>query len=150
MATVLRLTVLTGPHKNEKFCFCGHARCLIGRAEDCFVRLTGTPRDALVSRHHCELILEPAVLMLNDLASSNGTFINGTRVESVELPLTTAAAWQPLEPESVLNQGNLLTIGGTTFRMDLVDCPPKDHAIASDALWEEGETAKRGCPIQCT
>jgi pSer/pThr/pTyr-binding forkhead associated (FHA) protein len=150
MATVLRLTVLTGPHKNEKFCFCGLARCLIGRAEDCFVRLAGTPRDTLISRHHCQLILEPPVLTLNDLASSNGTFINGTRVNSVELPLTSAATWQSLDADSILSQGNLLTTGGTTFKVDLVECPPRDKAATVKPLWEEGEAAKRGCPIPCS
>ncbi len=150
MPTVLRLTVLTGPHKNEKFCFCGRAQCVIGRAEDCFVRLAGTARDLLISRHHCQLILEPPVLKVDDLASSNGTFINGTRVKSVELALTSDAGWQTLDPDSLMNQGSLLTTGGTTFRMELVECPPKDNAVAVGPLWEEGESAKKGCPIHCS
>ena len=149
MATVLRLTVLTGPHKSEKFCFCGPARCLIGRTGDCFVQLAGTPRDELISRHHCQLIIEPPVLLLNDLASLNGTFINGTRVDSEELALTSNADGKALDADSILNQGDLLTTGGTTFRMDLVECPPKDKIVAKEPFWEIGEAAKKGCPIHC-
>ena len=149
MATVLRLTVVTGPHKNEKFCFCGPVQCMIGRSEKCFVHLVGTPRDELISRHHCQLILGPRVLMLNDLASSNGTFLNGKRVESEELALPANADRQALATDSILHQGDLLTIGGTTFRLDLVEWPPKELGIAEEPLWASGEAAKKDCPIRC-
>src|ERR1700704_5072297 len=76
MATVLRLTVLTGPHKNEKFCFCGPPQCWIGRAGDFFVQLSGTARDEMISRHHCELIMKPPLLTFKDMASQNGTYLN--------------------------------------------------------------------------
>ncbi len=150
MATVLRLTVLTGPHKNEKFCFCGDAQCLIGRAADCFVQLAGTPRDSSISRHHCQLIFKPPTLMMQDLASQNGTFINGTKVESAELAMNSTADCQASETQLVFNQGDLLTTGGTTFKMELVECPPRDQGIAEESFWEKGETAKKGCPIRCT
>ena len=150
MVTILRLTVVTGPHKNEKFCFSGPGRCLIGRADDCFIQLVGAPQDELVSRHHCQLIIEPRALMLNDLISLNGTFINGIRVESEELALALNGDPDALDTDAVLHQGDLLTTGGTTFRMDLVECPPKDKVPAGESFWEKGETAKKGCPIQCS
>ena len=150
MPKVLRLTVLTGPHKNEKFCFCGPTRCLIGRAGDCFVQLAGMPRDGLISRHHCELVIAPPVFKLNDLGSQNGTFINGSRVESVELRLTLKADGAAADAEPFLNQGDLLTTGGTTFRMDVVECPPRDKVVDKVPLWEEGGISVRRCPIQCT
>lgn len=34
----------------------------------------------LVSRLHCRLTLQPEGLLVEDLASTNGTFVNGTRV----------------------------------------------------------------------
>ena len=149
MATVLRLTVLTGPHKNEKFCFSGPAQCLIGRAANCFVQLTGTRRDELISRHHSELIVEPPLLTLKDLASQNGTYFNGTRIESLELGLTSSEDGDSLDTGPTLNQGDLLTIGGTTLKLDLVECPPKGNVPAAESFWENGESAKKGCPIRC-
>jgi predicted component of type VI protein secretion system len=149
MTTVLRLTVLTGPHKNERFCLCGSARCFIGRADDCFVQLTGTWRDEYISRHHCEVIVEPPLLTLKDLASRNGTYFNGSGIDSLELALTETEDGKTLDNGPTLNQGDLLTVGGTTFRLDLVRCPPTAQVAAPASFWRKGENAKKDCPILC-
>ena len=149
MPSVLRLTVVTGPHKDEKFCFCGPSHCLIGRDSDCFIQLAGTHRDRLISRHHCELIIEPPVLKLSDLASRNGTFINGIRVATESSEPNMNADWKALDSDAILCHGDLLTAGGTTFRVELVECSPKSEDAGKEPFWEEGEVAKKGCPIQC-
>ena len=41
--------------------------------------------DPTVSRRHAELTIEPSSVLLKDLGSSNGTFVNGSRVESALL-----------------------------------------------------------------
>lgn len=41
--------------------------------------------DPTVSRRHAELTVEPARVLVKDLGSSNGTFVNGQRVEQVAL-----------------------------------------------------------------
>jgi pSer/pThr/pTyr-binding forkhead associated (FHA) protein len=38
--------------------------------------------DPTVSRRHAELTIEPSAVHLRDLGSSNGTFVNGTRITS--------------------------------------------------------------------
>jgi predicted component of type VI protein secretion system len=53
----------------------------------------------LVSRQHCELFERDGMLMVRDLGSLNGTFVNNQRVT-----------------ESPLGPGELLTIGTVTFR----------------------------------
>jgi pSer/pThr/pTyr-binding forkhead associated (FHA) protein len=53
----------------------------------------------LVSRQHCELFERDGMLMVRDLGSLNGTFVNNRRVS-----------------ESPLGPGELLTIGTVTFR----------------------------------
>ena len=40
---------------------------------------------ALVSRLHCQLMATADSLQLKDLGSTNGTFVNGTRVKTAEL-----------------------------------------------------------------
>jgi pSer/pThr/pTyr-binding forkhead associated (FHA) protein len=40
---------------------------------------------ALVSRLHCQLTATADSLQLKDLGSTNGTFVNGTRVKTAEL-----------------------------------------------------------------
>jgi hypothetical protein len=135
MPATLRLTVLTGDHKDEKFCFCGASSCLIGRGSDCFIQLTGTERDQLISRHHCQLKIDLPAVHIKDLGSRNGTYLNGKLVESLEVSLAPcecdAGATRPAE---------ILTVGGTTLRVDVVDCKG-DSGIG----WKPGEMARKGC-----
>jgi len=42
---------------------------------------------ALVSRLHCQLTATADSLQLKDLGSTNGTFVNGTRVKTAELKI---------------------------------------------------------------
>jgi pSer/pThr/pTyr-binding forkhead associated (FHA) protein len=54
---------------------------VIGREEGCRLRI---PLKA-VSRKHCEVKIEDDELVVADLGSSNGTFVNGKRVKQTEL-----------------------------------------------------------------
>ena len=58
--------------------------------------------DGLVSRHHCEIITTPLGLHVRDLGSTNGTFIDGVRVEA-----------------GYLRPGARLTVGGTTIAVEV-------------------------------
>jgi eukaryotic-like serine/threonine-protein kinase len=141
MARTIRLTVLTGPHKGRRFCFRGATQCLLGRADDCFVKFCGTARDRLISRHHCQLDIDPSCIHVRDLRSSNGTYINGRRVE----PILDGADAASLG--AVLNDGDVLGVDGTTLRVDIVDCPPA--GTQAEGLWNAGDTAKKDCPLSC-
>lgn len=55
---------------------------------------------ALVSRKHCEIFEREGILIVRDLNSMNGTYINNYRIQGE----------QPLHP------GELLTLGNVTFR----------------------------------
>lgn len=142
MATTVRLTVLTGPHKTRKFCFCGPNRCQVGRALDCFIQLSGTERDLLISRHHCQLDIDPPSIQVRDLGSTNGTYLNAKKVEPIlkELPENAVPG---------VEHGDLLTIGGTTFRVDMLDCPHAGNDAEGKPSWEAGKTAKRDCLLPC-
>ena len=54
---------------------------LIGRDDLCKLRI---PAKA-VSRKHCEVKIEDDELVVKDLGSSNGTYLNGARVKRAEL-----------------------------------------------------------------
>ncbi len=55
---------------------------MIGRSEDSHFCL---PHDRFFSRHHCIVEIAPPQAFLRDLGSTNGTFVNGLRVESTYL-----------------------------------------------------------------
>lgn len=54
---------------------------LVGRHPSCDLRL-GSSR---VSRAHCCVALQGSVVVVRDLASTNGTFVNGLRVDAASL-----------------------------------------------------------------
>jgi pSer/pThr/pTyr-binding forkhead associated (FHA) protein/uncharacterized RDD family membrane protein YckC len=56
---------------------------VIGRSRACAVQIAETT----VSRQHAIFVVEPGKVKLRDLGSSNGTFVNGQRVDG-EMPLT--------------------------------------------------------------
>lgn len=55
---------------------------MIGRSEDSHFCL---PHDRFFSRHHCILEIAPPQAFIRDLGSTNGTFVNGMRVETAYL-----------------------------------------------------------------
>lgn len=67
----------------------------IGRDPQCEVRLEGD----IASRTHCQLVLQPAGWQVEDLASTNGTYINDELVEMASLL-----------------PGDLLRVGHTIFK----------------------------------
>src|ERR1700742_2541775 len=62
----------------------------IGRVEDNTFQIA----DASVSSHHCEIMLRGSDVVIHDLGSTNGSFINGEKIS-----------------ESVLNPGKTLNLG---------------------------------------
>lgn len=92
----------------------------IGRAPECQLR----PGSNMVSRHHCVLVSGDAVLAVRDFGSTNGTLVNGQRVEG----------------GAQLNDGDRLKVGPLELevRMDLEEAsdgsagkPRKDVSEAS-------------------
>ncbi|THB64192.1 MAG: VWA domain-containing protein [Desulfovibrio sp.] len=57
--------------------------------------------DDMVSGRHCELILENSAILIRDLGSTNGTFVNGV----------------PLAGSRPLNHHDLIMVGGTELRV---------------------------------
>ncbi len=80
MRVILR--VIAGPHTGRIFTFDQHDTFLIGRSESANFCL---PEDRFFSRNHCLLEIAPPQIFIRDLGSTNGTFVNGLRVDAVHL-----------------------------------------------------------------
>lgn len=76
------LRVVAGPQTGRLFTFDQHDTFMIGRSEDAHFCL---PHDRFFSRHHCILEIAPPQCFLRDLGSTNGTFVNGIRVDTAHL-----------------------------------------------------------------
>jgi eukaryotic-like serine/threonine-protein kinase len=73
------LNVVAGPQTGRTFSFEQHDTFMIGRSEDSQFCL---PHDRYFSRHHCIIEIAPPQAFLRDLGSTNGTFVNGLRVDT--------------------------------------------------------------------
>jgi eukaryotic-like serine/threonine-protein kinase len=78
----VNLKVTEGPYKGRIFSFTQHDTFLIGRSPDAHLCL---PNDRYFSRNHCLLEMNPPHSYLRDLNSTNGTFLNGHRVQDAFL-----------------------------------------------------------------
>lgn len=87
------LTVKNGAQEGEKFVVT--LPCSIGR-KDCDMILA----DGQISRRHAELKIVDRKLLLEDLGSTNGTFVNGERITAKNL-----------------TPGDLITVGSTILRI---------------------------------
>jgi pSer/pThr/pTyr-binding forkhead associated (FHA) protein len=67
----------------------------IGRGNDCDIQIV----THFVSREHARVTTERGAVIIEDLASTNGVFVNSIRIDRHEL-----------------HHGDLLTIGETQFR----------------------------------
>jgi predicted component of type VI protein secretion system len=91
---------------------------VIGRGREATLTLP----HPLVSRRHCEIDEADGYLVVRDLGSLNGTFINNERVSDTVLP-----------------PGNLLTVGTVTFRA-VYEAPAGEQPdVAVAAATEDSE-----------
>ncbi|MDX1928319.1 MAG: FHA domain-containing protein [Pirellulaceae bacterium] len=78
---------------------------LVGRSRICQIR----PKNRYVSRKHCAIIHRKREVLIQDLGSKTGTYINRVRID----PKTT----------TVLQDGDRIRVGKTKFRVTIVVSP---------------------------
>ena len=106
---------VVGGKQNNQVVSLPQGKFLIGREQDCHLR----PNSELVSRHHCVFTADEFGLRVRDLGSTNGTFVNGERIEK----------------QVVLKQGDKVAVGALNFEVQL-----QEVAVAVAA----GEVAAAG------
>ena len=73
------LLIIAGPGEGQVFEI--GPRCVIGRHADCDIQV----KDDTISRHHAVVTEEEGQYFIEDLGSSNGTFVNGREVRRAKL-----------------------------------------------------------------
>src|SRR5262249_23609804 len=102
IAMRVTLQVTDGPHKGQTFTFVNHDTFLVGRSRRAHLRLPA--KDMYFSRVHFLVEINPPQCRLLDLGSRNGTYVNGQRVETVDLA-----------------DGDQIKAGHTVFRLTLTE-----------------------------
>ena len=80
MAVVIRVT--SGPHSGQEYLIDRRQTFMVGRSSRVHFPMT---EDLLLSREHFRIENQPPLCHLMDLGSTNGTKVNGLRVERVLL-----------------------------------------------------------------
>jgi pSer/pThr/pTyr-binding forkhead associated (FHA) protein len=90
---------------------------VVGRHRDCDLHLDSTR----VSRRHCCLALDGDRVIVRDLGSTNGTWLNGQRVG-----------------EGLLRPGDELSVAHLRFRLEANDPDPDPRRTRRAAIQENG------------
>jgi pSer/pThr/pTyr-binding forkhead associated (FHA) protein len=126
--------VVRGNQRGQTFAFHKRTLCLVGRAENCEIRLPSDADHRGVSRHHCLLDIDPPAARVQDFGSRNGTFVNGHNIGQ-RLPDHPAEAPNiGHSPEYDLRDGDELRIGPTVLRVRLRGPRPDSPTAAPQTL----------------
>lgn len=104
----LTLIVVNGTHAGQKIRVRAK-KYLIGRADDCHLR----PKAESVSRHHCALLIDEPDVLVRDLGSRNGTYVNDQRVQG----------------SRVLETGDKLSIGKLQLEVEIFTLRKSDSDV---------------------
>jgi len=96
---------------------------IVGRHDACQLRI----KSSQVSRRHCELFEKKGLLLVKDLGSSNGTYVNGKKVDG----------------QLVLEPGDELTVGPVCLRVEKIGAPAVATTAEPTAKPSPGDTAGR-------
>ncbi len=111
MAVVIRVT--SGPHTGQEYLLDRRQAFLVGRSSRVHFPMTG---DMLLSREHFRIENQPPLCHLHDLGSTNGTKVNGHRVERVQL-----------------REGDVISAGDSSFVVHFCESSADDVPMATCA-----------------
>ena len=117
MTARVTLTVVEGESPGREYVFSGRVIGTVGRSRDCLVQLPNNMLHMNVSRHHCQLEVDPPRVWVRDLGSRNGTFVNGEPIGQRSRGQEAECAAAPDFPLCRLHEGDELRVGDTVFRV---------------------------------
>jgi len=114
------LRFISGKYQGGEFPIVPERELVIGRSNDIDVALI----EDMVSRRHARVLLQGESLIIEDLGSTNGTFVNGEKVRRARL-----------------KEGDKILIGTSIIRVALADSEGTPNATESEAKIKLQETA---------
>ena len=102
MTKLVVVLVVSGPLKGHKYFVKSDSKILIGRSEEANIRIG---YDDFCSGRHALLYWEGNVCFIEDLDSTNGTFVNNTRTDG----------------KTKLKNGDVISLGDTKLNVSIKD-----------------------------
>jgi serine/threonine-protein kinase len=115
--------IIRGKLRGKTYRFHKRTLCLIGRADDCQIRLPNDDEHCLVSRHHCLLDIDPPHVRVQDFGSRNGTYLNGAPIGRRPDAVAADDAGAGQFPECDVKHRDRIQVGQTILRI-CVQRPP--------------------------
>ncbi len=115
---------LISPDGTQSFDLRDGVPLTVGRAPTCDLPVF----DPTISRRHAELVVDGGSLRVKDLGSSNGTFVNGARIEQANVAVD-----------------DLVSFGKVPFRLTTFDSPKVQHTTPVPSA---GATIVRQIPMR--
>lgn len=114
MARII-LKGIAGCLRGEVFLFEEKGVCLVGRTDDCNIKIT-REQDIAISRRHCMLIIDPPNIKVRDLFSTNGTYVDDERL----IPKVKDQSSEYDEQfDRELKHGDRISVGGIVFLVEI-------------------------------
>lgn len=104
MKKLFFVLVVSGPLKGHKYFVKTDSKVLIGRSEEANIRIG---YDDFCSRKHALLYSENDKFFVEDLSSTNGTYINGERIQG----------------KTEIHNNQVIGLGDTELLVGAKDCP---------------------------
>ncbi len=118
MTKLVSAIVISGPLKGHKYIVKSDSKILIGRGDEANIRIG---YDDYCSRKHALLYWEGNACFIEDLNSTNGTFINANRITG----------------KVELHNGDLVGLGGTELAIKIEDAPKGEQSSSGDDITYE-------------
>src|SRR4051794_27538564 len=103
----LALRFISGKYQGGEFPMVPNKEIVVGRSSDLDMVLV----EEMVSRKHARIAYEEDAVIIEDLGSTNGTFVNGEKIKRAQL-----------------KEGDRVLIGTSILKVIVVDGPSNEHA----------------------
>ncbi len=142
MSAQVKLTIIQGSLIGKEFIFEERTICIIGRHQDCNLRLPSDEQHRTISRYHSILDINPPDVRVRDFGSRNGTYVNGKKIGQRQPHHTPEEAAKIQFPEYDLKSGDKIKLGQTIFQVSIeaeTEMPPEMVSIPKTSLVETVE-----------
>ncbi len=118
----ITLTITEGDLQGLEYIFAERTTCIIGRAQDCQIKIPDDEQHRSISRYHCLLDINPPNIRVRDFGSKNGTYLNGEKIGQRQKDQTPEEAAGITFPEHDLKAGDIIKVGKAIFQVS-IDIP---------------------------
>jgi eukaryotic-like serine/threonine-protein kinase len=119
MSVMIKLSITHSDGTHETRELDSYGQCLVGRADDCDIRLPNNRIHSDVSRHHCLFEVDPPHIRVRDLGSRNGTLVNDEMIGRRRKGQEPEEAHAEVQGSRELRDGDIVRVGLTVIQVNI-------------------------------